>query len=73
VNVHRRIARIIGWRRRVSIFALKTFQTRPRLEHGPVHREVLVGHQAGLSGLVHHGVEERAGDVGHSIAIVISR
>ena len=72
VKVDRRIARIIERRRRAGILVLKTLQTRPRLEHGPVHGEVLVGHQAGLARLVDHGVEEGAGDVRLQQAVACS-
>jgi hypothetical protein len=57
------IPRIIGRRRGRGVRALKTLQTRPRLEHGPIDGEGLVRHQARLARLMDHRVEERAGDI----------
>ena len=75
MEVDRRIPRIVGRRRGPGGLALKAFETRPRLEHRAVDREMLVRHQPGVTCLIHHRVEEGAGDIRgqQSVAILTER
>ena len=61
----------IGGQHRAGIFALKTLQTGPRFEHGAIHGEMFVRHQAGLARLGDDRVEERTGDVGLQQAVPV--
>ena len=47
VEIDRRVARIVGRRRRAFILAPETLEARPRFQQRPVDREVLVREQAG--------------------------
>ena len=62
VEIHRRIARVIGRRRR-RVLPFEAFEAGPRLHQCSVHGEVLVGEQAPLPGLGHHPIKEPPGDL----------
>src|SRR5215469_88695 len=58
VEVHRRVARIIGPVPRLLILPLEALKRGPCLNQRPVHREVLTGEQLERSRLLYHPAEE---------------
>jgi hypothetical protein len=59
VEIHRRVARIIG-RRRGGVLALEALEAGPRLDQRAVNGEVLVREQVPLPRLGHHPIEKGA-------------
>src|SRR5882724_4385330 len=58
VEVHRRVARIIGWWRGRLILPLKALMARPSFDQRPVYTEVFVRKEVRYSRLGQHLLEE---------------
>ena len=58
VEVHRRVARVIGRFTRTGILALEALERSPRLDQGPVDGEVFVREQLPRTRLRHHCPKE---------------
>ena len=63
VEIHGRIARIIGRGRRACVLPTETLETRPGFEQRAIDREVFIREQPGLSRLAADGIKERPGDI----------